>query len=235
MALRISLAAALITLTATFAPTARAEDGKRLDPNTAAGQVYGGDHLKGLQDGATLVYDYRMDGRILEKPFEDEVILAFKRADEAADHRYDVTATIFPKTRSQTLGPIVASAFNPLLLIYFQRDVNQMGNGTGGSKHYFRNVIRHSMATPGEFDEKNVTMEVAGKTIEVRQISFSPFKTDEHEAQMKSFSDKTYTVTLSDGVPGGIVELSASTPADPGTAGDGPLLRETYRFREMRR
>lgn len=212
---------------------ARAAGLEGLTPNTAAAGIYGGDHLSSLGPHTSLVYDYRLEGKLMDEPFTDEIVLDLTRADDGSTHGFDVSATLFARGPARKIGPIVASTFNPLLLIFFQRDVNQMSRGTGGSNHYFRNVIRHAMAVPGNFEETRTTARFGDETVAARRISFTPFADDSNRAQMKSFARKTYAVTLSEAVPGGILELSTTTAT--GDDSDAtPMLRESYRLREAR-
>ncbi|MDJ0931728.1 hypothetical protein [Breoghania sp.] len=140
----------------------------------------------------------------MEEPFADEIVLDFTRADASSDHSYDVSATLFAKGPAREIGPLVSSTFNPLLLIFFQRDVNQMSRGINGSGHYFRNVIRRGMATPGRYEETTERMEVAGRTVEATRISFTPFLRDPHKDDMHDLNAKIYSVTFSKEVPGGV-------------------------------
>lgn len=205
-----------------------------LVPGSAAEGIYGASHLTAIPDKAELVYDYSFEGTAMEKSFNDDVLLDFTRQapDQAGEeHGFDVELTIFPQTRKQTVGPITATAYNPILLVFFQRDVTHMSNGTGGSQHYFRNVIRHAMQDPKEADIKDVTIKLDGHQVAAREISFRPFLGDSHRAELRGFADKTYRVILSDAVPGGIYEVQSETPDEK----TGEVrLRETYRFREIR-
>ena len=234
MALRAHALALCLAVLTSLASPALADGMEGLTPDSAAAEIYGFDQLKGLGEEAELVFDYRLEGRMVDEAFADEVILAFKRAGKNGDHGYDVAATLFANGAAREIGPLVASKFNPILLIFFQHDVNQMSRGTGGSSHYFRNVIRHSMGMKGAFHAEDVTAEVAGKTVKARRISFTPFVSDSHKAQMSKLMTKRYSITVSDEVPGGIVALETATPATPDQPGEGPMLHEIYQLREVR-
>lgn len=205
-----------------------------LVPGSPAAGIYGANHLAQLPDKAELVFDYRFEGTRLETPFTDDVLLDFTRQPAGAEggaEGFDVEMTIFPQTRKQVVGPVSATSYNPILLVFFQRDVTHMKNGTGGSQHYFRNVIRKAMQTPDEGSIKAVTIDLDGRQVAATEISFQPFLADEHRAQMRGFADKTYRFVVSEAVPGGIYEVQSETPDE--NTGE-VLLRETYRFREIR-
>jgi hypothetical protein len=211
------------------APLAAQDDGlEGLTPGSPADAIYGVDHLGGLPDKAVLVFDYHFDGTLLEKPFDDDVILDFTRHTE--DRGFDVAATLFPGSQNLSIGPLSAAKVNPILLIFFQRDATQMSNGTGGSQHYFRNVLRRVLQTPDPDGRQAVTIEFEGRQVGAREISFQPFVDDPNRARLRAYADKTYSFVLSEAVPGGIYEVRTETPEE---GGGGILLRETYRFREM--
>lgn len=209
-----------------------------LVPGSPAAGIYGSNHLAHMPDKAELVFDYRFEGTVMENPFTDDVLLDFTRhvaagagEDKEAAKGFDVEMTIFPQTRKITVGPVSARSFNPILLVFFQRDVTHMSNGTGGSQHYFRNVIRAAMQNPEEGRVTDITVELDGRQVAAREISFRPFIGDSHRAQLRGFADKTYRVVVSEAVPGGIYEVQSETPDEK--TGE-VLLRETYRFREIR-
>jgi len=225
----------LVLLVAFAAAPSRAEgDGPAeglddLAPGSPAEGIYGRDHLALLPDKAVLVFDYRFDGSLVEQPFDDDVVLDFTRHRD--DRGFDVGATLFPQTRNLAIGPISAASVNPILLIFFQRDATQMSNGTGGSQHYFRNTIRRVLQAPDPKSVRATTIQLGGKAVAASEISFQPFAEDPNRARLRAFAAKTYRFIVSEAVPGGIYEVRSETPEEDG---DGVLLRETYRFREMR-
>jgi len=226
----------LATLVLAAAPARAAGDGlEGLVAGSPAAGIYGTDHLAGLPDKAVLVFDYHFEGTMMEQPFDDNVVLDFTRhstADTGGARGFDVDATLFPQTRNLQIGPLSAAAVNPILLIFFQRDATQLSNGTGGSQHYFRNAIRRVLQTPDPDSVKPVTIRFDGKDRAASEITFRPFADDPNRARLREFADKSYHFIVSEEVPGGVYEVGAETPTGDG---QGVLLRETYRLREVRK
>jgi len=236
MAPRIRLLVAGVVMALAFAAgPARAESAgdsgglEGLAPGSPAAGIYGRNHLAMLPDKAELVFDYHYDGSLLEQPYDDSVLLDFTRHKD--DTAFDVAATLFPKSRKLQLGPLSAKETNPILLIFFQHDANQMSNGTGGSQHYFRNIIRRVMQTPDPDSMQATTISFGGQQLAASEITFRPFVNDPNRDRMRAFAEKTYRVIVSEAVPGGVYEVQAETPEENGS---GILLRETYRLREVR-
>lgn len=221
---------AVLPLLLAAEPLRAAGDGLAgLTPGSPAEGIYGSNHLALLPDKAVLVYDYRYDGNLLERPLDDNVLLDFTR--HSGDAAYDVGARLFPKTRKLEIGPLTATLANPILLIFLQRDATQMSDGTGGSQHYFRNTIRKALQTPDADSARPVTILLEGKELAAREITLRPFVNDPNRDRLRAFAGKTYRFVVSEAVPGGIYQVQAETPEEDGS---GILLRETYRFREMR-
>lgn len=224
----------VMALALALATPAHAVDGDREDltPGSIAAIVYGDDQLGDLPASGTLVYRYRMEGEILPEPFEDIFELSFGDApmDAAAtageSESRAFTIKMFKNTRTLTLPPMPADTVNPLFLVFFQRDVNQLKANTGGNVHYFRNLIRTAMNQPGEAEP--VTVDLDGKQVEATKVTFSPFGGE--GARIEGFNEKSYSIILSDAVPGTVYELQTTVPAEDG---DGITLRETYRFEEL--
>lgn len=227
--IRLVSCVALALCVAAAAARAAGDGLEGLTPGSPAAGIYGANHLALLPDRAKLVFDYRYDGSLLQQPFDDDVVLDFTR--HGGDAGFDVDALLFPAHRDLRVGPLSAMAANPILVIFFQRDAHQMSNGTGGSQHYFRNVIRRVLQTPDPASVQPTTIRLDGREVAASEIIVRPFIDDPNRAQMRAFADKTYRFVVSEAVPGGVYEVRAETPEEDG---DGVLLRETYRFREMR-
>jgi hypothetical protein len=230
--LSIALAAALTALlAATGASPALAIDaGSRDDliDGTVSALVYGNDHLATLPDSGTLVYEYRMEGDILPEPFVDDFKLAFSRIQDDEDADWTFTITMFTEGRTLTLPAMPATSVNPIFLVYFQRDANGMTANTGGSVHFFRNLLRTAMNRPGTAEP--MTIEFDGEPVAAMRVTFMPFGGDGEGQRLKAFSQKLYSIVLSDAVPGQVYELQTTVPAADGS---GITLRETYRFKEL--
>ncbi|WP_099867523.1 hypothetical protein [Pararhizobium haloflavum] len=223
----------LLALSLLAVPALAMDDTSREDlvEGSAGEALYGERQLETLPDAGELVFDYEMDGSILDAPYRDEVRLAFRRvADEEGEGtHFTFDISLFPKTRVLNLPTVTAESINPIFLVFFQRDANMMSRNTGGSVHYFRNAVRTTLNQPGEV--RDVEVAAGDKdAVDATQVRFTPFGDAVEDRRMAAFAQKAYTITVSDDVPGGVVELTNVVPEDDGS---GVKLRETYRFREL--
>ena len=222
------LAAATALAFAMSIASAPAVDGERSDliEGSAGEAIYGGDQLEALPGSGEIVYDYTMEGELLEEPFHDEVRLKFSESEERPGN-LDFEIALFPETGSLVL-PTTADTVNPIMLVYFQRDANFMSRNTGGSPQFFRSSLRTMLGEPAEVEE--VTIKVDGQDVPAQRLTLLPYDNEEARERMPDFAKKSYSITLSSEIPGRVYELSTAVPA---ADGDGERLRETYRFREL--
>src|SRR3546814_7888028 len=103
------------------------------------------------------------------------------------DRGFDVDATLFPQSRKLQIGPISAAEVNPILLIFFQRDVTQMSNGTGGSQHYFRNTIRRVLQTSDPASIRDTTIDLGDERV-------AATRSEEHTSEIQSLMRHSYAV-----------------------------------------
>jgi len=134
------------------------------------------------------------------------------------------------ETRKLELSEIDAANANPVILFFLERDVREMHRLTGGSTNYYRKRIRMALAEGGRIEV--VTRNIGARQITVTEIHIAPYRDDPARPRYEKFAEKTYTFTLSDDVPGKVVELRSELSAQPGAAGKAReiVVAETLRF-----
>ena len=217
----------VLCLAAIIVMPASAADGSReeLVEGSAAERVYGDNHLAGLSGSGELVYDYTLEGNILDKPFRDEVRLKFEEATDAEGFNFEIA--IFPKTRTLSIST-TAETINPLLLVFFQRDADFMSRNTGGSPQFFRSRLRDMLSQPAETEE--ATVDIGDQRITAETVNLMPYDDADAANRMPDFAKKVYRISLAPELPGSVYELTSEVPAMDGS---GVRLREVYRFKEL--
>lgn len=190
---------------------------------TAVQLVFEGGGLKTLAPGATLSYRFARDAgdKTLAPSFQDEVKLVVT-AEEGGGKA--ATVAMFSGARAQSYGPLSADG-NPVIIALLEQDVREMQKLLGGSPYYIRNRMREAINAGGEAEATR--FDLAGKTVEGWKVTLKPFARDAQRDKLKDFADRSYELTFSDAVPGGLYSLVTVTPRK---GAEAPLLVENLTF-----
>ncbi|MDX6752170.1 hypothetical protein SH611_20375 [Geminicoccaceae bacterium 1502E] len=184
--------------------------------------------LAGLEAPARLHYRIESRGKDAAEPSADEALMEVRAA--AAAGEKEIWFDIPWGDARRELGPVAASSQNPLVLVFLQRDVNEMGRRTGGAPLYFQQQIRMAFNVPAEAEA--VTVQLDGHEIAATRVRIRPFRNDPNIARFPGFRDKIYEFVVADGIPGGLYRIAATTP-DPVTG--ELLLEKSMTFEGMER
>ncbi|GLK77185.1 hypothetical protein GCM10008171_24390 [Methylopila jiangsuensis] len=190
---------------------------------TAVQLVFESGGLKTLAPGATLSYRFarETDDKTLAPAFQDEVKLVVTAAEGGGKA---ATVAMFTGARAQSYGPLSADG-NPVIIAVLEQDVREMQKLLGGSPYYIRNRMRDAI-NAGERVEP-VRFELAGKPVDGWKVTLKPFARDAQRDKLKDFADRSYELTFSDAVPGGLYSLVTVTPRK---SAETPLLVENLTF-----
>ncbi len=190
------------------------------------------DHLHGLPSGTTLEYVFSKRGA-LEAPVDDKARLIIGRPGASGGSK-PVKVEYLTGTRKIVLPDIDAPSGNPLILYFLERDLSEMHRLTGGSVSYYRTRIRMALADGGQVE--TVTVDVGSRPVTATRIRIAPYRDDPARPRYEKFAEKTYTFTLSDEVPGKVIELRSELLAPPAASGNVSenVITETLRFAARR-
>lgn len=203
------------------APTLRAAESAISD---AEQKVFLDDHLHSVAAPAVVRYLFTKTGT-LEKNFEDAVMLTVKPNGRAAR---SVEVSYLTGERKVTLPAVEDAKANPVILYFLEQDVREMHRRLGGSESYFRRRIRLALAEAAQV--RPLSVAVNGKQVAASEVVIRPYAGDPMTARLGPFVNKSYAFTLSDQVPGGVVQMrsrvAAETAASGASAANGDLLLE---------
>lgn len=86
-----------------------------------------------------------------------------------------------------------------------------------GNPRYLKNAIRAALRDRADVQATDTI--VAGEPAAGRLISVEPFLEDANKARMRGLETLSYTFTVSEAVPGQIVEINARAVLQDGTVG----------------
>ena len=216
---------ALAVATLAFAGPVRPAEPSQF--SVAENKLFLDDHLRGLSGPATLEYTFAKRGS-LEGPIDDTARVVVGRS--PAGSGPSVRVEFLSNTRKLELSEIDAANANPVILFFLEHDIREMHRLTGGSINYFRKRIRMALAE-GALVEK-VALDIGPRRISATEIHIAPYRDDPARSRYEKFAEKNYVFTLSDDVPGKVVELRSELSAPPDALGNGgeTVISESLRF-----
>jgi hypothetical protein len=182
------------------------------------------DHFKSLGGPAQIDYEYRRRGS-LEEEFIDKVRLAIGK--KSAEGGRPVQVDFLSGKQKLALPDVENAQGNPLILYFLEREVREMNRTTGGSRNYYQKRIRMALANDAQV--KPVSVMVAGKSVQAHEIHIAPYREDPARSRYEKFAEKTFVFTLSDDVPGGVVEMRSELLPSGGGA-DAPVVAESVKY-----
>ena len=220
---------ALTVCALAFAQQVQAADPSQF--SVAEKRLFIDDHLRGLPGGTILEYVYEKRGT-LEGPVDDTARVMI--GPPAAGSGQSVKIEYLSTTRKLALADIDAANANPVILYFLEHEVREMNRLTGGSTNYYRKRIRMALAGGGQVD--TVVLDRGSRRIAAMEIHIAPYRDDPARSRYEKFAEKTYVFTLSDEVPGKVVELRGELRERPDAAGKrgGVVTSESVRFERSR-
>jgi hypothetical protein len=224
-----TVAVACFAATLPLAWPAQAADSSQF--SVAENRLFIDDHLRGLSGPTTLEYVYEKRGS-LEGPVDDAARVIVGPA--LAGGGQSVKVEYLTETRKLELADIDAANANPVILFFLERDLREMHRLTGGSVNYYRKRIRMALAEGGQVEA--VTRNLGPRRIAATAIRIAPYRDDPARSRYEKFAEKTYVFTLSDDVPGKVVELRSELSIPPDALGKERevVISETLRFARQR-
>lgn len=223
---RALAAAALLLAGALAMPARAADDAPPADISVAERRLFVDNHFKDLRGKLGLDYVFEKRGS-LEAPIDDTAHVEVGRAE--ADGARNVQVDYLHGPHAVKLPSPGRVEGNPVILFFLEREVREMKRRTGGSELYFRKRMRMALANAAEL--KQVKRKVGAREVDALEIRIAPFRDDPMRSRYDTLADKTYLMTLSEAVPGQVVELSTELTRAAASGGRELVLSETLRFK----
>ena len=199
------------------------------DISDAEKRVFMTDHLKKIEAPASLNYKFTRSGT-LESAFEDKVSLSIKAPNAGPGKNCHIDFLSGERQFRGLPDTIENATGNPVILAFLERDLVEMKRLTKGQPNYYRKRIRMALAQKAE--TKSVTIKVSGKDVAAKEIRLTPYEDDPARPRYEKFSNKSYTITLSDEIPGSVYKIHSMMKerSSNDAASAKPLVEETLIF-----
>lgn len=204
---------------------ARAADTREY--SQAEQRLFMDDQLVGIKKSATLDYTFSKRSA-LEGAIDDKARLIVGTPTMGGSH--PIKVEFLSDARKLELPDIDAARANPMILYFLEREVREMHRITGGAASYYRKRIRMALAEGNQVDV--VTVTVGSRRVAATEIRIAPYRDDPARSRYEKYAETIYVFTLSDEVPGKVVELRSELLGPPNLSGNAPetIIAETLRY-----
>jgi len=185
---------------------------------TAQNLIFEQRHLENVDQGTALGYKFNRivsNAQLLGEPFSDEITV--KVVDAKPTGEKDVDLQIYTGERARDLQRVNNTTINPVFVVYFDQAMSTFTQLTGGKYGYLKTVFTHGFKDKSKVEP--VKLDYKGKTIDAYRIVMTPYVGDPKAARMQGYDGATFTMVISDQVPGEVVQLTSvyqsTVPAAP--------------------
>ncbi len=158
-------------------------------------------HIASVAPGTDLVYKFERkpsDPKVMGEGFTDDITV--KILSDGAPGKKNVRLQIYSGDRARDPQDITDMDGNPMLIVYLDNAVSHFRLLAGGDAAYLKGMFKKSLGddatiTPVKIDYK-------GQSVDGYRISLTPYINDPAKPRMNGYEGSTFTITLSDKIPG---------------------------------
>lgn len=188
-------------------------------PSEAEKLLFLSPQLASIREPVTLRYDYVADESGQHTADHAALVLAKTSAGQCCTTHVDYRSGTAAIARPDLDDPRT----NPVLLYFLVDQIQTLARTTHGQSVHFQRRIRQALAD--EAQVKDVTVRWQGQDVPAHAIHVAPFLNDPYRVRFEHEARTEYDFVLSDAVPGGVVRLTSTLPADK--QGDPPQAQRT--------
>jgi hypothetical protein len=167
-------------------------------------------HLANVPTGETVTYNFERaptDPKVLGIGFKDTITM--KVVAEKEGGQKDVDLQIYTGDRARDVQKLEKFSINPVFAVYFAQGVSTFNKLAGGQVNYLQKSFSDGWL---KAKVEPIKVDYKGKPIDAFRISMTPYVGDKFESKMEGWEGAKYVVTVSEQVPGEIVDLLAYYP-----------------------
>ena len=178
-------------------------------PNKAQRLVFMDDHLRDVDKGSVLNYDFSSQTKD-EQKLTDTVRVTV--TDVLDDGTRNLEFDFLSGKNHIDFEPAVGYVGgNPVVIHVLEWDISRMVRATGGSNNYLRNAIRRSFKQP-EVESTEIAFQ--GDKVPATRVVVRPFVNDPNIDRFPVYANKSYEFIFSDRVPGSVYRIHTLVPGD---------------------
>ncbi|WP_045836318.1 hypothetical protein [Hyphomicrobium sp. 99] len=180
-------------------------------------------HIAAVTPGTDLVYKFERkpsDPKALGEGFTDDIIV--KVESDGAPGKKNVLVKMYSGDRAREPQRITDMDGNPMLVIYLDNAVAHFRMLAGGDSAYLKGMFSRYLGKGATIAPATIVYK--GQPVEGYKVTATPFVDDPAKGKMNGFEGATFTIALSDKIPGYFAKMiSEYTNTDK----KSPTLEET--------
>ncbi len=171
------------------------------------------DHFRSISEPTVLHYSFKK-AMPDDTGFDDSINVRIGAVN--ADGSRNVALEYFTGDRKRYVPEVMNAIGNPVIVVYLQRDVNEMGRLTSGPWRHFQKRIK--LALEATENVTTVPVSFEGRELEAREVRIEPYRDDPMRERYADYAEKYYVFTLAPDVPGYVFEIRSVVPGQGGAA-----------------
>lgn len=180
-------------------------------------------HIGAITPGTELLYKFERkpsDENLLGKGFSDDIKL--KIESDAPQGKKNVLVEIYTGPRARDPQRITDMDGNPMLVVYLDSAVAHFRQLGGGDPTYLKGMFKRALGSTATIAPATITYK--GAAVEGYLVSLTPYANDPSRSKMRGFEGSTFTIALSDKIPGYFAQMTSNYSNSDKSA---PTLMET--------
>jgi hypothetical protein len=180
-------------------------------------------HIASVAAGTELVYKFERkpsDEKVLGAGFTDDIKV--KVESDGAPGKKNVLVQIYSGDRAHEPQKITDMDGNPMLVIYLDNAVSHFRELSGGDSAYLKGMFSRYLGKSATIAP--VTITYKGQQVDGYRVTATPYADDPAKSKMNGFEGATFTISLSDKIPGYFAQMVSMFTNTDKTV---PTLKET--------
>lgn len=189
--------------------------------NEGAELLFKARHLDLVDKGGEVTYHFERTGsdeRLVGKNYTDDIRLGVEKVDDKGGR--DVVLKIFTGEHARDPQNYPELSINPLFIWYLDRAVATFSSLAGGNHMYLKRKISDAL---GAADFEATKVDYNGTEVDALKTTIAPFADDPSGFKMQGFKNSSFTIVVSNQVPGYFVDLQSNFVSSQAA---GPELKE---------
>lgn len=177
-----------------------------LDAPKPVDMLFNSPHISNVAAGTVLDYKFvrkPSNEQLLGAGFSDDITVTVES--DASPGKKNVLVRMYTGERAREPQRITGMDGNPMMIVCLDNAVAHFRELAGGDSAYLKNTFSRYLATDATIAPVKVLYK--GAEVDGYQITATPYANDAAKSKMGGFENATFTIVLSDKIPGYLAQM----------------------------